>query len=456
MNIAANRFLQRRQIPALQSRPSVLQRSRPQVATNRLEQALIMAPVILLPLESGLPHIGGFSLMYLLFIVQAGYVISKRPECLSKIWNHPLLVAVYAFLGVGYLMESSHPNSDYYEIFRMVQNVCGSLFIASLCRDRTALRSAMYGYLIVGTYESIVLFRGSYGALSGATAFDYGEADRLRAQVFEENPLEANLNALAFSTAQATGVALALALTARSSWSRYLPLGIGLVCFVASFLPMSRSGVAILAAVCASVVFSYGVARFKTLAIGIVIGAAVLIWVPSAVLSRLSFSTEVDQFGRMEGRAAVYTAFFHHLPEFVMLGVGRGNFWGEWGKQSMYSSERGQISGAHNAYFQMTIYWGLPALFALLGILWQAYRSLPGRYGDDGLAIAVLSIAVSLFVWSLTVHNLYAKEFSIGFGLLAGTYRWIWSRPNIPIGRPRSRPGQTPPGKPNHHKIKSY
>ena len=455
MTATANGFVGRRRIPPRRSRPSVLQRTRPQMTTNRLEQALIMAPIILLPVESALPHFAGFSLMYLMFVVQAGYVISKRPEYLSKIWNHPLLVTVYLFLGVSYLMESSHTNSDYYEIFRMLQNVFGSVFLACLCRDRSALRTVMYAYVIIGIYTSTVLFRTSYGALSTATAFDYGEADRLRAQVFEENPLEANLNALAFATAQATGVALALALTTRSSWARYLLLGSAMWCFVATFLPMSRSGVVILAGVCASVVYGYGITRFKTLAIGIVIAAAMLIWVPHAVLSRLTFSTEVDQFGRMEGRAAVYTAFFHHLPEFVLSGIGRGNFWGEWGKQSLYGNDRGQISGAHNAYFQMTIYWGLPALFALIAVLCQAYRSLPGRYGDDGLAIAVLSITVCLFVWSLTVHNLYAKEFSIGIGLLAGSQRWIWSRPNLPIGRRRSTPALIPTASSNRQEMKS-
>ena len=436
MTIASSGIMNHRQRPVFKDRLAFFQRTTPQFATNRVEQVLIFATVALLPLEITIPQIAGFGIMFLVFAVLGGYVISKRPECLAKIWRHPLLLAAYVFLGYGYLSEFSHSNSNYYEIFRIALNFGGSVFLACLCRDRKALRSAMYGYLIVGVYTSYFLF-GSYGALSGATALDYGEGDRLRSAVFEENALDANLNNLAFFAAQGAGVALALALTARSNWSRYLFLGVALACCVGSFLPMSRGGVVILCGVCASGMLAYGVNRSRTLVIAILFGATMLILVPPAVLSRLTFSTEVDEHGRMEGRAGVYTAFFHHLPEFVMTGVGAGNFWGPWGSQSRYANSRGKAIGAHNVFFQITIYWGLPAVFALLAIIWQAYSCLPGRYGDDGLAIAVLVIAISLLLWSLQVHNFYDKAFAIGIGLLVGAQQWIWPKRVSPQARSR-------------------
>jgi hypothetical protein len=393
-----------------------------------------MAAVSIMPLEAWLPQIGGFGIMYLLFAVQAAYLFSQRPECVRRVWQHPVFVTVYIFLSFGYLREFGHSNSDYYEIFRILQNFVGAVFLASLCRDRKALQSAMYGYLIVGVYTSYVLFGSSYSALSGATAFDYGDGDRLRAQVFEENPLETNLNALAFFAAQGAGVAMALALTCTSTFRRYAFLGVGLACIVGSFLPMSRGGVIILAGICATVMLGYGLNRGKTIAVGLLLVAALAIWVPKAVFSRLAFSTETDEYGRMEGRAALYTAFFHHLPEVALTGVGRGNFWGQWGKQSSYGNSKGLVSGAHNIFFQLTLYWGLPAAFGLLAICWQAYRCLPGRYGDDGLAIAILCIGVSLLLWSMQVHNLYDKAFALGLGLLVGAHRWIWSpAPAVPM-----------------------
>jgi hypothetical protein len=425
-----------RRRPVLGDRLASLQKT-PQYATNRIEQWLLLATVALFPMQEQIA-VGGFSVMYLLFAAQAAYVIAKCPDCFAQTWLHPLLLAVYVFLCIGFVMEMTHPGSTYTEIYRMMQTFVGGIFVASVCRDRKALQSAMYGYLIVGAFTSIILFRSSYGALSGATAIDYGEADRVRDEVFAESPLQWNLNGLAFVTAQGTGVALALALTTLSRWRRYVFLAIALGCFVATFLPMSRSGVAILLGVCASVVLSYGIGRIKTVMIAVVIGAVMLTLVPGAVFSRLSFSTEADQWGRMEGRAAVYTAFFHHLPEVVISGVGAGNFWGAWGRQSQFSSGRA-VAGAHNIFFQMTIYWGLPALLGLFGIIYQAYRCLPGRYRNDPLAMGILCIAVSLLLWSLTVHNLYDKTFGLGVGLLAGAHYWIWSKPSMSARSPRRR-----------------
>src|SRR5436190_83657 len=83
-----------------------------------------------------------------------------------------LLLAVYTFLCIGFVMEMFHPSSNYSEIYRMLQTFAGAVFIASVCRDRSALRWAMYGYLVIGAFTSIALLRSSYGNLSGATAFD--------------------------------------------------------------------------------------------------------------------------------------------------------------------------------------------------------------------------------------------------------------------------------------------
>ncbi len=48
------------------------------------------------------------------------------------------------------------------------------------------------------------------------------------------------------------------------------------------------------------------------------------------------------------------------IPEVSLMGVGTGNFWGQWGMWSGFYSEfkgRGTIVGAHNAYLQILIYW---------------------------------------------------------------------------------------------------
>lgn len=429
--------------PLVRFRATNLDRAQPaepaalsRYATDRVEQILILATVALLPLQEYIPALGGFSIMYLLFAAQAGYVFSKRPECVRKTWLHPLFLAVYVFILIGVVMEFIRLNPYYDEVSRMLQTFAGGIFLASICRDRKAMRMAMYGYLASGMLFALNLLFNSYGTLSSAGAVDYGEADRVRAAVFEDNPLQYNLNGMAFLTAQGAGVALGLALTTRARMLQFFYYGVTLLCFVATFLPMSRSGIGILMGICASVVLKYGIGRIKTLLIGILAVAVLVVLVPPAVWSRFSFSTEVNETsGKMEGRAHVYTAFFHHFSEFAVSGVGQGNFVGAWGNASMYGNGRGKVSGAHNVFFQMMIYWGFPALVGLFGIIWQGYHALPDRYSNDGLAIGVLVVAVSLLFWSLTVHNLYAKEFGMGVGLLVAGRVWIWP------GGSASRPG---------------
>jgi hypothetical protein len=443
----ADRQFLSRQNPAIEPRVSEGSSGDARYATNRVEQLLILATVALLPLQEYIGSIGGFSIMYLLFAAQAVYLLAKRPECIAKTWLHPLLLAVYIFLLVGMVMEFIHTNSNYDEIFRMAQTFSGSILLGALCRDRKGLRMAMYGYVAQGLLLAINLLFNYNGSLAGSTAVDYGEAERVRAAVFEENPLQYNLNGMAFCTAQGAGVALALALTSLNRRAQYCFFGIAFACFLASFLPMSRSGIAILVGVCASVVLKYGITRIKTLLIAVIASAVLVVLVPPAVWSRLAISTDVNETtGRMEGRAEIYSAFFHHFAEFAVEGVGVGNYFGDWGQQSLYGNGKGKVSGAHNVFFQMMIYWGIPAILALIGIVWQGYHCLPGRSPDDGLAIGMVCVSVSLLFWSLTVHNLYAKEFSMGIGLLVAGRQWIWPvAVGLPLRRPRVRQLQISP-----------
>src|SRR5262249_28413066 len=140
MSTAPSDLVYNRRRPALADRIAAVQKTQ-QYGTNRIEQWLLLATVALFPMQEQIA-VGGFSIMYLLFAAQAAYVISKRPECFARTWLHPLLLSVYVFLGIGFVMEMTHPGSSYTEIYRMIQTFVGGIFVASVCRDRKALQSA--------------------------------------------------------------------------------------------------------------------------------------------------------------------------------------------------------------------------------------------------------------------------------------------------------------------------
>ena len=410
-------------------------------ATSGLEKLFLFTTIVALPSENHFTFLPGFSLIFLLFGAIALYVVFFRFSELLQTLCHPLFLAAFLFLGYGVLMELTHDNASYGELFRVAQMIVGAVLLATICRDWPALRSACHGYLIAGVFLSALLFFTSYGALSQATTANFQEASELRVSAFENNPLEANLNSMAFGAGQAAVVALAWALAARQSVYRGFYMAAGVICMIGSFLPLSRGGVAITIAACASVMYAFGLRHGKPLLIAVLLGGAVLMWVPQSVWSRMSFSFE-EREGKVEGRARVYGTAIDHLPEYVLTGIGAGNFWSAWGLKTELSTG-GRVTGSHNCFIQVTLYWGILGLLTLLLIFWQAYRCIPRYSNRDAAALSLIGIAVSLGLYSMVIHSVYAKDFSLGLGLLAGGHRWIWPQ-GLVVGRLSD--AQSPPG----------
>jgi hypothetical protein len=113
------------------------------------------------------------------------------------------------------------------------------------------------------------------------------------------------------------------------------------------------------------------------------------------------------------------------LPEYIVTGVGIGNFWRLWGYNHGWLGGHGVV-GAHNSFIQVSLYWGIAGLGLLLLVIWRSYRSLPPSPGSEILSLALFGIALSLFLFLFVSHMLYAKQLSIGLGIIAGANRWIW------------------------------
>ncbi len=395
--------------------------------TTGLEKALIALAIVALPTENHFLFIPGFSLQFILFGIIAVYIVLNRFSELLNTVGHPALLAAYLFLTIGFLVEWTHDHDSYYELIRVAQMIFGAILIACLCRDLPALKMACYGYLAAGLWLSILLFMTSYGTLNAAGASDFQEASQLRATVFEDNPLQANLNSMAFGAAQAAVVALSWGLLAQRTLPRGLYVAAGLICLIGAFLPLSRSGVAIALASCTSVMYAFGLRHAKGFLIAALLAGAVLMLVPQAVWSRMSFTFEKHE-GKTEGRALVYGVAIDHFPEYFLAGVGAGNFYSHWGRRTELLSDSGRVSGVHNSFMQVTIYWGILGAMAFLLVFWQAYRCVPRCSSREAAALALVGIGVSILLFSMVSHNIYAKEYALALGLLVGAQNWIWPR----------------------------
>ncbi len=418
---------------------SVIKQGPHQYHTTGIERMLLLILVILIPLEPSLPTVAGFTSPYIMFAVLTGYILLNRPGSLARTWSHPVFLAAFCLLMIAILIESAHPLSDYTDIFRIGQMFVAAIFVASLCRDRPALRAGIYGFLLAGVLVSILLVLTTYGTLQQATATTFGEASKVRREALED--VGETLVGLAVTPARGAAVALAFGLMAKSALRRNLFLGITLLCLIGAFLPMSRGGMVIAIASCATVIFAYGVRHVRVLLITAVLAVAALIWVPEAVFARFTLTPETPA-GKTEIRTRIYKAALENLPQYALAGVGAGNFWGPWGMQSDYykthrgeGHRRGAVLGAHNVFIQFAIFWGLAALLGLIVVVYLSYRCLPRGGGKDVLVLCLYGIAVSLVLQMMVSHVLTAKEFSLGLGLLVGGHRWIWPQGLIPSAR---------------------
>jgi hypothetical protein len=422
------------QRPSTKGKPAAVRNILPYSPTTLVERSLLLVCIVVLPMQDYFPSIAGMSVSFLLFAILAVYVIVNRPRALGTMWQHPVFMAAYAFIVVSVLMEFSSPLPQYGQSRRFAEMIGGTICVAILCRDRPALTTGLYGYIAAALWVSVALYLTSYGMLQGmGPASDFHEAEKIREEAFQEKIAGANLNRLAFVCTQGALVAFALCLSDKWKHLRSPLMGIVAFCLIASFLPMSRGAAVVGLLGFAITFYAHGGKFGKGLVMVGVLGMAMYMLVPEAVWSRMGYSTEVRSSGKMEARAKLYTLAMDRLPEYIMAGVGAGNFYNKWAVEKGFS--RTIIDGrsttreplpAHNALVQLTIYWGILALSTFLMIMWCVYRQIPFQCGRDELSLALLGIIVSL-----GTHLLYGTDFSdkaqaFGVGMLVGARRWIW------------------------------
>lgn len=397
------------------------------IKTTRFEHFLLAGVIVVLALEESMPTVGGKSLSFLLFGGIAAYLVLWRPHVFTRIWCHPIFLASYALLGIGVFMELAHYSFAWPELFRIGSMVVGAILVAALCRDRESLQAGLYGFVFSSVYVSLVLFFSSYEVLASAQVQNYQEASHLRDAAVLDNPLKTNANQLGFIIAQGAVVALVLALAGRTVLQRVILFGICAFCFIGTFLPISRSGVIILFVASGAVMYVKGIVNPRVI-IGTVLMLGVMaLWVPDAIWTRFTVSTEVNDQGRVEdSRVFLYGKVAEHLPDVVLTGVGINHYYGKWGERHGFDKLGIGVIGTHNCFTQVAMYWGVFGVLALLALFYQACKYLPPRYDSDPLRLAILGLSVAMLLKTLIMHQLYDKGFTLTFGLLVGTSYWVW------------------------------
>jgi hypothetical protein len=395
----------------------------PDSRTTAGERFLLFVTALLIPLDAHIRLVPNFSSLFLMFAVLAGYVVVNRLWCLDRVWMHPVFVASYLFIGISAAAEFANPLSNNELIGRFAFMIGGALLVASLCRDRAALKTLLYGHIGAALWLGAVLFLISYGTLSGVSATNFNDASYARTEAFRDSPITGNLNRFALSCAQGGVVALAFALRGASVRGRNIFALLGIFCLVASSLTMSRMAIIIDLAACAVMLKSYGIKKGKVWLLAGLIAASAVFLVPDAIWLRMSVKTGEGK----DLRVNFYENSIRTVDDYWFMGVGLGNYYEKWGFEKGFAHQDVDtitVYGVHNAFLQVLIFWGVIALIAYLAIIWQAYRCVPRRCGSDPLALSLLGLAVSLFLLLPFSHNIESKAFSLGLGMLVAYQRW--------------------------------
>lgn len=387
------------------------------------ERLVLAGTIVLFPFLDHMPGIGGFSLAWLYFASIALFVLGTRPNELFRVLQHRVFLVSGCVLCGCFILESMRADRSYGDLFRIAQMFAGAAIVATLCRDDRALRSALTGYIIAGVWFAGLLFLTSYGYLMSASAADFAEASALREQAFAESPLQANLNRMSFFCAQGMVTALIFGLAVKKQANSLVLFGVAAFCLVATFLPLSRSGILIAVLSSGVLLFAEKAMRDRAVTAAIIFAAAVLVLVPGIVFTRFTFSTELD-VEDADSRTHIYATAMETLPEYWLAGVGAGNYYAEWGYDHGFAFRENTI-GPHNAFLQFWVFWGLPGVVGLALIAWQGLRCLPARVGGNALFLGLAAIALALFLRMLVTHNLEGKEFALGLGILVGMNPWM-------------------------------
>jgi len=383
---------------------------------------LLFLVSVIVPCEDDVAAIAGFSVSYAAFLGLVVFAAILRPDRVIRAGSHPVFVCCYVFLLSALIIEWCHPMSQYRELIRIGCVVAAGIGIAALTTQVRSVRAVLAGLAVGGFIASLQLLTGGYSAMQQTAAEGFAEASAARAQIEAATDSAANLNRLAAMCGLAAAVWLVHALKSQRRLHGLIALIIGCVCFMGSFVPMSRSGLVITFGMVGSILYASHV-RFRRLLVAVALLLLLTsVLVPEVFWERMTLDASPYESG--DSCVRLYLASFDALPQCISGGVGNGRFWAMWGSNHGF---RG--AGAHNSFLHVAICWGGVVLAALVAIVWQAQRCCRRLGRRDADTLGLMALCICSLGLLLVSHNLYAKHFALALGLLVGGEKWVWPMP---------------------------
>ena len=394
--------------------------------SSLFDRVLLFLLVFSIYFEANLPNIYGASTPFLLFGFTFAYLAVKRLNTLVRLFSGKFFIACLSFAVLCVFMETLHPFASYDFISRYMNMVLGMFCIIALCRDLAAVDIALFTFILASAFQAFFIITGTAPLLRHVTADNFSDASHARLMAFEEFYLRGNLNDISYFSSIGAIIGIIWAYYEQVKWKKIGLVVLTIPSIFGVFLPASRTGAVIFFT--SFLLFMYKskikirkwIFALPVLLIGLIMAIPDFVWVRLGSLVRLSELQEEDS------RTKVYKAVLKNIDQYIFTGVGSGNYWNGWavnaGITNRFTTD--MAMAAHNAFFQLWIYWGLPALIGFIYLMYMFSKILDRNIAGDRRKTSIYIFIMIIPMIFVFYHSFYHKSFSIGLGLLLSMRFW--------------------------------
>jgi O-antigen ligase len=397
-----------------------------ELRSTKFDRVLLFLLVFSIYFEANLPSPGGTSTPFLIFGFAMIYLSFTRLNTLLRLFSSKYFIAAISFAVLCTFMETIHPFASYDFIIRYMNMTLGMFGIAALCRDKQAFDLALFTFVLASALQSIIIISGTGSLLRSFTAHGFSDASQARLMAFEEFYLRGNLNDISYFSSIGAIIGIIWSYYEKIKWKKILILGLALPSVLGVFLTASRTGAVIFFASFLLFIYKSKLNLKKWIIPTIILLLFIVIAVPDVVWVRLGSLVKITELRSEDSRSKVYLAVLNNIDQYVLTGVGSGNYWQGWavkaGITNRYTTD--MAMAAHNAFFQVWIYWGLPALLGFCYLIYLFSKALIKEIRGDRRKSCLYIFVMIIPLIFIFYHSFYHKTFSIGIGMLLGARFW--------------------------------
>jgi O-antigen ligase len=394
--------------------------------SGKFDRVLLFLLVFSIYFEANLPSIRGASTPFLIFGFTLIYISITRLSTLLRLFSSKYFIAAMSFAVLCTFMETIHPFPSYDFVIRFVNMTLGMFGIAALCRDTRAFDLALFTFVLASAFQSVLIITGTAPLLRSFTASGFSDASHARLMAFEEFYLRGNLNDISYFSSIGAIIGIIWAFYEEIKWKKYAMLALAVPSALGVFFTASRTGAVIFFASLLIFLYKSKMNLKKWIIPTTFLLLFIVIAVPDVVWVRLGSLVRLTELQSEDSRSKVYIAVLKNIDQYVLTGVGSGNYWNGWavkaGITNRYTTD--VAMAAHNAFFQLWIYWGLPALLGFLYLMYIFKKALVTDIRGDRRKSCLYVFIMIIPLIFIFYHSFYHKSFSIGVGMLLSARFW--------------------------------